>query len=424
MADSHARLSPSNHRWVHCPGSIREEANYEQVTNDSAIDGTGSHLLLEKCLENNIEPGLFLGSLIGANHPDKPKGWTVRQDRIDRVEYCTSYIERRKKELRKQHEYCYVIVSSETKSYPGKRYGRDDWWGTVDITISVHLELTNQIVYLEVVDYKDGHTFVDVNNNPQLVAYAAGKLPPEATNTVRDVRLTVIQPKTKPPIRSQDLTYWSVMEKAAKLNEAAKLTDNPEAPLIAGKHCKWCSHEKKCSAKKNEIIEGLGAFMEPVQSNQLFESIEAMFKDVDGMTSDELGHLLDAKPALDAVFKKASQEIERRLSVGERVSGYAMLPGNSSNIWAIDEEELVKILKARRFKKEDIYPCKLISPAQALSSSFLTKEQKSKLEKEYIKNVPGKLSLKQVERKKDDILDIFDDVVIQCSTDDNEVDFF
>lgn len=421
MAGNHARLSPSNHRWVHCPGSVREEAVYEKITNASAIDGTGSHLLLEKCLKNDLDPGFYLGTVIGVNHPDKPSGWIVNKDRIERVEYCLNYIERRKKELRKEYplKNYYINVSSETKSNPGELFGRDDWWGTVDITISVHLIYDNSVRFIEVVDFKDGRGYVDVQNNPQLIAYMAGKMPETVRRTVSRTRLTIVQPKTNPVIRSQDLTREEILEKVLKLNEAAQKTDDPNAPLISGKHCTWCSHKEKCSAIKDKTIERLGVFMkntEVIEGNQLFESIETMFKDINSMSSDQLGQLLDAQAAINNIFKQASEEIERRLSIGEKVSGYALLPGNGKNQWKIEEEELVKVLKARKFKKEDIYISKLISPAQVLSSPYLTKEQKSKFEKEYIEYVPGKLSLKQVERKEETSLDIFDDVLEESPT--------
>ena len=82
----HARLSPSNHRWPHCPVSIREEANYPDTSNPASIDGTGSHLLLEMCLEHETDAKSFINETIGVDHEDKPEGWLVKQDRCDRVQ--------------------------------------------------------------------------------------------------------------------------------------------------------------------------------------------------------------------------------------------------------------------------------------------------------------------------------------------------
>ena len=62
---SHARLSPSAaHRWSKCPGSVQEEAKYPDVSGDAAVDGTGSHLLLELCILNDKKAVDFEGQII------------------------------------------------------------------------------------------------------------------------------------------------------------------------------------------------------------------------------------------------------------------------------------------------------------------------------------------------------------------------
>ena len=69
---THARLSPSNARWPNCPGSVREEASYIDVAGAAAIDGTGSHLLLEMCLDNAVPAIVYDGQVIGANDEARP----------------------------------------------------------------------------------------------------------------------------------------------------------------------------------------------------------------------------------------------------------------------------------------------------------------------------------------------------------------
>ena len=64
----HARLSPSNHRWPHCAGSVREESNYPDIAGEAAIDGTGSHILLELSLINNVKASHYDKLIIGDNN--------------------------------------------------------------------------------------------------------------------------------------------------------------------------------------------------------------------------------------------------------------------------------------------------------------------------------------------------------------------
>jgi hypothetical protein len=423
MAGNHARLSPSNHRWTYCPGSVREEEKYEKIVSTSAVDGTGSHLLLELCLNQGVEAKEYIGRIIGINHEDKPGGWLIANDRAERVQMCLDYIERRKEEIKVEFPNS-LNIYSETKSNPGIKNGRDDWWGTVDVTLMV-LDKARNPLLIEVIDLKDGRGYVDVNDNPQLISYLAGKVYERCKylDDCPELRITIVQPKTNPCIRYQDLTIDHLHCLMNSLSEAAKLTDNPDAVLIAdtekNQYCKWCSHKNNCQARKNLTIERLKMFIDEKETSvntSFFDSVEQMFKDVTLISDDSLSQLLDSEAIITDIFYRVREEIEQRILAGIKVPGYAILPGRTIKKWKIEEAELVKILKARKFKKEDIYLSNLISPSQFLNSSLLTQLQKEKIEKEYIEVVPGKESLKPVSRKEQNAIDLFKDVVVQCKT--------
>ena len=97
----HARLGLSNHRWPHCPASVAAEAAYEDVPSEAALDGTGTHLLLEMCLTKSAgRAEYYVNQYIGEEHPDKPQGWYVDQARCDRVQVCLDYASVRVQSLR------------------------------------------------------------------------------------------------------------------------------------------------------------------------------------------------------------------------------------------------------------------------------------------------------------------------------------
>ena len=157
MSNGHARLGPSNKRWPKCAGSVREEERYPDIAGEAAIDGTGSHLLLELCLQNNVAACQYDQQIIDVNHEDNPNGWMVDPARIERVQMALDYIQRRVAELKDMFQGCNVLVESESKSDPGGAFGRDDWWGTCDITITArHPMDPSEIYFIEVADYKDG----------------------------------------------------------------------------------------------------------------------------------------------------------------------------------------------------------------------------------------------------------------------------
>ena len=406
---SHARLGPSNHRWPNCPGSVREEARYPDIPGEAAIDGTGSHLLLEMCLQNNVKAEQYDRQNIGANHEDNPNGWMVDKARCDRVQMCLDYITRRVLELKTKYPDATVTIEAESKSDPGAAVGRTDWWGTCDITISV-VQTNNKAGFIEVIDYKDGRMWVDAKNNTQLISYLGGKLNHAALTDDRrvdDCRMTIVQPKTNPPIRYHCSTDdgplpTQVMGTINDLGVAARKTDDPNAPLIAGKHCQWCKANPKrggtCSAQAEQSLKTVKSMSEitTAEGQSLFESVTTAIADPKALDNDQLSEMASAKDGLLAAFDAVEAEIKVRIEQGQDVSGWAMLPGRATRVWAHEEAEIVKKLKGRRLGLKDIYPPKLVSVAQLLKSEKLDESQRSKIERDMVTTVAGNLTLKKV----------------------------
>lgn len=415
----HARLGPSNHRWPNCPGSVREEQNYQDVPGEAAIDGTGSHLLLELCLENNVQAEQYDMQIIGVNHPDKMGGWLVDIDRCKRVQMGLDYVQRRVNELKAEYPNSTVVVESESKSDPGGMFGRDDWWGTVDITITC-TDAEGDVVFLEVVDYKDGRGWVNAKDNTQLISYLAGRMRPYVCSgpelvrpfklfKVKNCRMTIVQPKTNPVIRYQCSTRFEdnispedVLNTSIKLSEAARKTDDPNAACFSGDWCQWCKANPKrgghCVTATEKSIKVVTDMNTQVTNTSLpmFEQAQQVIADPKQLTSQQLSELLSAEDALIAAFDACRAEIKSRIESGEQVSGYAMAPGRTTRKWNLPEEEIAKKLKSRKLKLAEIYPSKLISPAQCLKLENLTDAQKKKIEEELISDVAGKLTLKKV----------------------------
>ena len=168
------------------------------------------------------------------------------------------------------------------------------------------------------------------------------------------------------------------------LGIAAAKTDDPNAPLITGKWCKWCKHET-CTIAGEEAIVTLEA-----------TNLDLLKGDVTTLDNPQLAELCSAKAAITSIFDKAETELMIRLQRGDVISGYVIGHGNPRRVWSQDEDEIVKMLKNRKFKLTDYYPPKLISPAQVMKSTLLTDVQKKGIAKNFIAEIEGKESLKQV----------------------------
>lgn len=409
---AHATLGPSNHRWPNCPGSVREEAGYVDVAGEAAVDGTGSHLLLEMCLLNGCRAEDYLGQIIGVNSTDNPNGWMIHQDRVDRVQMCLDYVMRRNTELSTEYTGAVVNVETESRSNPGGISGHNDWWGTVDITITVVLD--GKVVFIEVCDYKDGRGWVSEKGNSQLEAYCIGKLRPyiaAGPDLVRPlkpvgikVRMSIVQPKTTPPVRYEDTDDRDMINRFYVLDSAASEARRKDAPLVAGKHCQWCKANMKrgghCSVSAEAGIQKVKMMTEITNATggDVVQQLQTAVANVKLLTAEQLASVLDIEEPLLSAFKALRNEAELRLSNGGKLPGYSMRPGRSSRVWAEDEETIAKKLRSRKLTNAEIYPQKLASPAQIMKCDKLDTKQRERLEKELIVTKAGELKLTRVAR--------------------------
>lgn len=444
----HARLSPSNIRWVKCSGSVREEAGYEDTASAAALDGTGSHLLLELCLQNKCEAIAFDREVIGLDHPENPLGWFISLDRIERVQKCLDYIQERTKFLKETYKESSVSVLSESSSNPGIMFDRDDWYGTCDITIICSNEKNNTIDFLEVIDFKDGRMWVDAKNNSQLLAYLVGKIE-ELTKTNRgyniskitNCRLTIVQPKTHTPIRYQcstrgDISPKSVIKSAESLNASAIKTDDPNAPLTPGKHCQWCKASPKrgghCQTANGMLLETimylknaplvLSDGMDREKKNGIKENpeniksfLEHVLLDPTRLSSSDLSMILDTKESFDLVFQRCKSEITKRIQGGEAVNGYKMAAGRACRTWNVSDKEIKELLQNRKLTNDDIQTTttKIHSPSMVLKCKKLSLIQRQSIEKNYVSTIAGKDVLKKVEKTNNikSVDEMFKDVI-------------
>jgi hypothetical protein len=366
---------------------VREESRYPDISTPEAVDGTGSHLLLELCLKNPTQPvEHYLDKTIGERHEDRPQGWWVKSDRIKRVRIMLDYINRRIHELGGN-----VTIESESLSNPGTLYQRDDWWGTTDVTLR-----TPEV--LEIIDLKDGQLYVSEKDNIQLIGNAIGKMGnhPRARDendivyeSLKTVRMTIVQPKTTTPIRYIEMTPTKLWGWGMKLYKAAQATDDPNAPLLNGPWCRWCKHGRagNCDTKNKKAMEGIN-LMTNANNDGMIDALQIGQINPADMTNERIASILDATPLILKLLENVDNEAMKRLKAGQIVPGYGIGKGKGSTKFKDPEEVVWNKLKGLRVKKSDVYKNVFITPPQALKLK-LNKKQLEKV-KEMIKTVPGK----------------------------------
>jgi hypothetical protein len=389
---THAQLSPSKRsRWALCPGSIREEAKYpEQESGPAAIDGTHSHTLLERCINDDRDAASYVGQQLF----DHEGQFKVDADRAARVQLALDYIEERSVGR-------LMTVISETRVDPAHLLGRDDLSGTVDV----------QIIggdTLELIDYKDGMGVVSAEGNLQLEQYAYGvlagyKLPVNGAYPFQFVRMTIIQPKLAlrgmQPITSHTVLVADLFSNMGTIIAQAAATDRPDAPLVPGEsQCKFCRAKGSCSALASNVMKEVGIMFQPVMQT-LDVAQQSADKDPSSMDDAQIAQIMEAAPLMRQLLEGVEKEAMRRIQSGQTIPGLKMVNGRGSRAWALPEEEMAEKLVKMGIPKGAIYETKLVTPAKAEKLTWtkkdgttvqLTDRQLTRMEQEYVVKMAGK----------------------------------
>ena len=389
---THSNLSPSKRvRWANCPGSIREEAKYPpKPSGPAAVDGTHTHSLLEKCINDCNDATKYIGSTL----KDHDGEFTVDADRAERAQFALNYIESRAGDG--------DVVIAERKVNPVALAGRNDLSGTVDVTILSSASL-------EIIDYKDGMSPVDAADNHQMEQYAFGvisEMQAKGLKIPETIVMTIIQPKLRMKgmrgIDSHTVTLAEMAIIGDKIKREAAATDAPDAPLVAGdKQCKYCAHAGSCTALSAKALGDAGIAFAAIDVTS-----QAAEKEPVNMTDQQLREIIESAPLLRQMIEGAEAEALRRLESGKTIEGIKAVRGRGSRAWAVDDDEqMAEKLKKMGLPKDVIWTSKLISVAQAEKATWTKKKgdeevkmqlsdrQLKTLKSEYTKTTEGKISV-------------------------------
>ena len=389
---THATLSPSKReRWANCPGSVREEAKYpEERSSAAAIDGTHTHTVLERAISTGT---VDVRSWINEQMSDHDGQFVVTPAQVERVQFALNYI----------HERHVLMgnceIRAETKVNPARIFGRDDLAGTVDVTL-----ISDDTI--EIIDYKDGMSTVEVEDNLQLDTYGFGIIAALADENLKvkqsTIRFTIIQPKLREKgmsgIASYERPMLEFMMGEQRLARQAAATDSPIAPLIPGeKQCKYCKHKGACSALNTQSLESLG-----IASPNLDVAKQAAEKNPTEMTDKQILEIMEAAPLIRQMLEGVEKEAFKRVNAGRAIEGLKLVRGRGSREWAYEETEMVEKLKKFGIPKDELWKTKLISPAQAEKVVWkkrdgtvkqLSERQLKTMHEEYVKKNEGALQI-------------------------------
>lgn len=374
----HARLAPSgSHRWTHCPGSVKLEAQYPDSENEHTLRGTAAHWVAEQCLKEGKTPGYWLNQPVTVTKVDgTPIQIVMTQEDVDAVFTYVEYVLLRKKELDTE-------PGIELEVNPGWWLGeRSDISGTADC-----------VLYgpkvIEIVDYKHGSgVLVEPEENTQLLLYAIGacaRLNWESKSTEGIiVKMTVVQPRCPSgygPVRSWEVTMDELLGRLEGLTAAAAATDDVMAPLVfdgtGNDWCRWCRAKVACPEAQQQVMD----VFKPVNQSPIQEQDQA-YSDWDAieqnlgrpanlLAPDQLSHIMDKADLIRAWLKAVLEYACEQAEGGVDIPGYKLVPTITRRKWGLDDEEIVSKLsglkdrEGKKIPKADVITVKPLSIAQA-----------------------------------------------------------
>lgn len=361
---AHSLYAPSaSARWINCPGSIALIPNFpEPEDTESSKQGTAAHELGETALLEGKETTEYMGRDFN--------GYKCDTEMAEAVEVYTTAVRTRFPQGNLA-EVLKSLVFIEQKFdmswlHPGV-------FGKADCVI-----YDTDARTLRVIDYKNGVNVVDPEWNSQLMIYGLGALhfiwskQTEITKKaisvlqmVDNVELVIVQPNGLNlseedlvrtwEISASDLIYWGVHVLKAAI--AATLQEN--APLRAGKHCKYCPAIAGCPKHAENAL----AIARTEFDNPILPAPHLM-------TPEQIVKVMDMASSFSDWANATKAFAQYQMELGVQLPGYKLVQKKSNRKW---KDELDAAARLTQILGENAYKKKLLSVAQAEDALKLVK---------------------------------------------------
>ena len=311
-------------RVINCPGSVAlVQKMPPQPSSKYADTGTLLHNMIALILEFDEKPEDLFGS--------QYRGIVFDQELYDnKIAPALALLD----EVDPTKEMEYEV---ESRVYFGDTL--PDVFGSTDLIGRIN----NRAIVL---DWKFGDgVVVDVEENPQLMFYAACAMRTERTKWAFDgateIECVIVQP---PYIRRWTTTPERIERFATDLVIAVRTALAPNAPLSMGDHCKWCAAKPIC----------------PLMTGQLERAASTALKSLD---AQGIAEYLAKADLLEEWIKDLRALAFQMAESGQGLPGYKLVAKRSTRQWVNEGDARAALLQS--LPEHEVMESSLITPAQA-----------------------------------------------------------
>jgi hypothetical protein len=364
----HSNISPSAAgRWTACPGSVALCAKCPpSPTSIHAAEGTAAHTFGEEAIRALVkgtptaETDASLIARIGETTMVDGFEIEITEEMCDSAFLYRDTIASTIAEIKGMGKPSPVVVEVEkrvvAKSVDSHLYGTSD----------VFIYQKGNI--LVVPDYKYGKgVAVSAEGNKQLMIYAIGAMDMINCWAFNTVRVGIVQPRANHPdgpVRWWEVSVQRLKEEAATLKAAIALTRSPNAPLLAGTHCRWCAAKAECPAihakAQAELMTDFGV-LAPAAGDPI-PAPSPTLPAVMAMSVEQMARTLEWKETVSGLFESIEMRLKAELEAGREVPGFKLVEGRSNRKWkdeALVEAEFGPLLGESLYEKKILSPAKL-----------------------------------------------------------------
>lgn len=311
-------------RVINCPGSVAlVQKMPPRLGGDAADAGTLCHNAMAMLLE---DPSLEIKSVLGMKYNDQVMTAELIDEKIIPAMAALNQID-----PDGDMEYRVESHVNFGKLLPGV-FGSTDLIG----------RMKDRAVVL---DWKFGRGKVDVEENEQLLFYAAGAMRTKglewAFKDVQQIECVIVQP---PAVKRWTTTVDRVRQFERELVAAVTTAQHDYAPLNAGEHCRFCPAKPIC----------------PQMTGAAERALRVQIKDLD---PTKIGEYLATADLIERWVTDLRELAHQILETGEPVPGYKLVPKRPTRQW-VDDEKAWDTLRLMGVDTSALFETTFMSPAK------------------------------------------------------------
>lgn len=349
LPSAHSPLGGSSAKqWMTCPPSAALSCGIAEGERESgyASVGTVAHELASSCLILGHEPWEYVGQYIHNEYPDI----VVDQEMSIAVQV---YVDHCREIADPETTPNWIEYAFHAKEIHELAYSTCDYAALADNTFFIR-------------DYKHGVGIpVSVQNNPQMMYYAAGMLTVLdlwRSNALEWVNMGIVQPRAPHAdgaIRTwtmsvSELKQWMELDLKPSMTLAAAYYNAPQEALrntVPGEHCRFCPVGFAACPSRFDVERQLEEHMALALNKE---------GGVAALTGEQLGSFLTAFENAKIFAKKSGEIALARLSNGKPVQGWKLVNGQSRRYFKEGAEKAAR----EQFGDRAFEPSKMMSPAK------------------------------------------------------------